>query len=196
MLFYEVFGNTSVDHPTPLIFLHGFLGSHLDWMPIIQELQNTYCCIAVDLPSHGKSTPSNDIFTSLETTLLSLSSSPLFLLGYSLGGRLAFSYGKKHPEKVKGLMALSAHTGLTTSLEKEKRASMDLLWQKRLETLPPTEFLALWYEQPVFASLHKRPELLQKLLQTRVYHNPKELADILGQVSLAKQPLYETFAHP
>ncbi len=196
MLFYEVFGNSSADHPFPLIFLHGFLGSHLDWMPIIKELQTSYCCIAIDLPSHGKSISSSDVFLSLETALLALSTPPPMLIGYSLGGRLAFSYGKKHPEKIKGLISISAHTGLTNALEKEKRMNADLLWQTRLETFSSEDFLTLWYQQPVFASLQKRPELLERLLKPRSYQHPKELAAILAQASLAKQPLYDAFAHP
>jgi len=123
MLFYEAFGSAQV---TPLIFLHGFLGSRLDLMPMIESLQNRYRCIALDLPSHGKSPRSNDVFAELEKTLLSLSkeATPI-LIGYSLGGRLGFAYGNKHPEKIKGLIALSSHMGLKTDLEKQERKKND-----------------------------------------------------------------------
>jgi 2-succinyl-6-hydroxy-2,4-cyclohexadiene-1-carboxylate synthase len=194
MLFYETFGSDPV---TPLIFLHGFLGSRLDWVPMIESLQNRYRCIAVDLPSHGKSPYFDDVFAALEKTLLSLSEDSLpILVGYSLGGRLALNYGNKHPEKIKGLIALSSHTGLKTKLEKHERKKKDLLWEERLKTLSSDEFLKLWYKQPVFASLQKRPELLKELLERRSYQNGLELANVLNQVSLRKQSLYDTFRHP
>ncbi len=196
MLFYETFGSPSVEHPYPLIFLHGFLGSRKDWMPIIESLQNSYCCIAIDLPAHGNSEHSENVFLELENTLTFLSSPPPVLIGYSLGGRLALSYAQKHPDKIKGLIACSAHTGLKTTLEKEKRQKQDLIWQGRLKTLPSEEFLTLWYKQSVFSSLQKKPQLLERLLKMRSYQNPIELASVLEQVSLSKQPFYDTFKHP
>lgn len=195
MLFYEIFGSLSITYPTPLVFLHGFLGSHLDWIPLIEKLQDRYMCIAIDLPAHGKSSYAEDVFSSVEKTLLSLATIPI-LIGYSLGGRIAFDYGKKHPEKIKSLIALSSHTGLKTAEEKEKRKISDLLWQARLENLSPQEFLTLWYKQPIFSSLQEKPELLHKLLEMRAYKNPKELSQVFNQVSLANQPLYENFKHP
>ncbi len=194
MLFYDTFGSSSV---TPLIFLHGFLGSRLDWMPMVESLQNRYRCIAIDLPSHGKSPHSDDVFAELEKTLLSLSkdTSPI-LIGYSLGGRLALTYGNKHPKSIKGLIALSSHTGLKTELEKQQRKKNDLLWEERLKTLSSDEFLNLWYRQSVFASLGKQPKLLEELLERRPYQNGIELANVLSQVSLSKQSLYDTFKHP
>ena len=190
MLFYETFGSPSV---TPLIFLHGFLGSRLDLMPIIELLQNRHQCIAIDLPAHGKSTYAEDVFGTLEKTLLSLSKdSPPILIGYSLGGRLGLAYGHKYPKKIKGLIVLSSHTGLKTDLERQERKRRDLLWEERLKTLSSDEFLKLWYSQPVFASLQKRPDLLKK----RAYQNGKELAEFLSQVTLSRQPVYDTFEHP
>jgi 2-succinyl-6-hydroxy-2,4-cyclohexadiene-1-carboxylate synthase len=195
MLFYETFGRTSLENPYPLVFLHGFLGSRLDWMPIIEKLKSKYCCIALDLPAHGQSNPSIDLFKSVEKAILKLNMTPL-LIGYSMGGRLAFSYGQEHPEKIKGLIAISAHTGLKTDLEKKKRIASDLIWQERLLTLSSEEFLSLWYRQNVFASLQNQPDLLKNLIKIRQYQNPRELADVLKQVSLANQPLYESFSHP
>lgn len=194
MLFYETFGSgSSLNQPYPLIFLHGFLGSLLDWMPVIDGLKKKYRCIAIDLPSHGKSQDFSDPFKALEEALLSFG--PSILVGYSLGGRLALKYGQQHPETIKSLIAISSHVGLQTSLEKEKRAVSDLVWEKRLNTLSCDDFLKLWYDQPVFSSLGQKPELLKALLKLRVYKNPKNLGDLLNAVSLAKQPFYHTFNH-
>ena len=194
MLFYETFGNAS--NPITLIFLHGFLGSRLDWAPIIELLKKDYFCIAIDLPAHGKSPYSANINLALEKTLFFLSPTPPLLIGYSLGGRLALSYGNKHPHKIRGVLAISSHTGLQNDLAKEQRNLEDLAWEERLKTLPCEDFLLCWYNQSVFSSLQKRPLLLKKILLKRKYNNPEELSQILLQASLSKQPLYGDFEHP
>ena len=38
-----------------LFFLHGFLGSKEDWLPLMRPLSRRFRCIAVDLPGHGES---------------------------------------------------------------------------------------------------------------------------------------------
>lgn len=194
MLFYETFGNTSIKKPYPLVFLHGFLGSRVDWMPVITLLQKEYECIAIDLPAHGKSSHSQNIHLEVEIALQQWPNA--ILVGYSLGGRLSLGFGQKHPEKIKGVIALSAHPGLSSKELRDHRLQNDLAWQNRLITLSSSDFLSLWYEQKVFASLQKRPELLKHLLNIRAYHNPNDLASILDQASLAKQPLYQNFQHP
>ncbi len=37
------------------VFLHGFLGSGDDWLPIMQSLAMTHQCFSLDLPGHGRS---------------------------------------------------------------------------------------------------------------------------------------------
>lgn len=37
-----------------LLFLHGFLGTGNDWLPIMQSLSISARCISIDLPGHGK----------------------------------------------------------------------------------------------------------------------------------------------
>ncbi len=194
MLFHATFGSPSVKHPHPLIFLHGFLGSHHDWIPVINQLQDSYLCIALDLPFHGSSQGSADPFSLIEHTLHAFPSA--LIIGYSLGGRLSLRYAQSHPTKVKGLVACSSHLGLATEKEKLDRMKNDLLWKNRLLSLSPQDFLLLWYEQTVFSSLKKKPFLLQSLLEERLYSNPENMAFILETFSLAKQPLYENFVHP
>jgi 2-succinyl-6-hydroxy-2,4-cyclohexadiene-1-carboxylate synthase len=194
MLFYKTYGKSSVKYPFPLVFIHGFVGSHEDWEPVLSYVSKEYECIAIDLPAHGQSPYTQDVYTELEHGLQKWKA-PI-LVGYSLGGRLSLQYGENHPEHVKGVIALSSHTGLASNELKEKRKEQDALWIHRLLTLSSEKFLSLWYAQDVFASLQKRPELLQHLLQIRTYNNCKELASILDQVSLAKQPLYTNSSYP
>ena len=180
----------------PLVFLHGFLGSHLDFLPIINDLKETFFCVAVDLPAHGRSPYTKEILPSVEK-LIEPFKNPI-LVGYSLGGRIALQLSHRLP--LKGLVAISSHIGLHSSKQKELRVQEDLLWKKRLETFSPEEFLKLWYKQPVFSSLQKNTNekrtLLNSLLSQRSYTNPEELALVLEEMSLAKQPFLDTSPCP
>lgn len=191
MLFSSSFGKLDAQ---PIVFLHGFLGSHVDFLPIIEDLKETFYCVALDLPAHGNSPYTKEILTSVEKSLKPFKK-PI-LVGYSMGGRIALQLAQRESLSLNGIVAISSHIGLSCLKQKELRALEDLVWKKRLETLSQEEFLHLWYKQPVFASLQKKPHLLSDLLSKRSYTNPSELALVLEEMSLANQPLLDTFPCP
>jgi 2-succinyl-6-hydroxy-2,4-cyclohexadiene-1-carboxylate synthase len=176
--------------------LHGFLGSHLDFLPLLDDLRS-YHCHLIDLPSHGKSPFISPILATIEehihTIIKTLSQKPL-LVGYSLGGRIAMQIAEKLP--IKGLFTFSSHIGLQNNTEKEERLDKDRLWQERLTTLSSKDFLTLWYKQAPFASLQRKPELLKNLYETRNLSNPHALSSLLEEIGLAKQPLLSSFPCP
>jgi pimeloyl-ACP methyl ester carboxylesterase len=51
----QVTDGDSTDRPL-VLFLHGFLGSKTDWLPVMKHLTPSAQCIAVDLPGHGQTT--------------------------------------------------------------------------------------------------------------------------------------------
>lgn len=192
MLFYRTFGNSNNQ---PLIFLHGFLGSSLDFHILTQELQKEYFCICLDLPGHGNSAYQTNTLLEVQKTIESLKITP-FLIGYSLGGRIALYLSQKTDLSLKGTIILSSHIGLSCPIQKKARLEKDLLWSQKLKTLSSKEFLQDWYKQTTFVSLQKNLYLLQKLLTERLFTNPLELALVLEEMSLAKQPLLNTFLTP
>jgi 2-succinyl-6-hydroxy-2,4-cyclohexadiene-1-carboxylate synthase len=158
----------------PLVFLHGFLGAAADWMSVCAKLPPC-SCIGLDLPGHGKS-------PFMETFEIDV---PRFhLIGYSMGGRIAMMYAKKCPEQIASLTLLSAHPGLKTEAEKEKRRESDAAWAKNLFELPIDEFLIRWYHQPLFHRF--KPDLSMRRKQNR-----EALAASLLHYSLANQPRFE-----
>ncbi|KXZ52492.1 hypothetical protein GPECTOR_9g536 [Gonium pectorale] len=47
--------------PPPFLFLHGFLGSSTDWLPLMRALAAAgHRCVALDLPGHGATRPAAD----------------------------------------------------------------------------------------------------------------------------------------
>ncbi|MEM8832858.1 MAG: alpha/beta fold hydrolase [Cyanobacteria bacterium P01_G01_bin.19] len=85
------------DQNKPIVlFLHGFMGCWQDFQEIADLLQPAFCCLLVDLPGHGKTEVSSDryyqmpeVAMAIVNLLKQLSIPRCFLIGYSMGGRLA-----------------------------------------------------------------------------------------------------------
>jgi len=160
---------------SPIVFLHGFLGTSADWAAVVQHLPAP--CIAFDLPGHGASP-----FTlQWEQTLTR--EEPFHLVGYSLGGRLALRYAQTH--SVLSLTLISAHLGLPSDSERQARATEERLWLNKLGTLPIDEFVRQWYDQPLFKTLSKDVCKMRTQNQNQV-----QLAHALQAFALSKQPCY------
>jgi 2-succinyl-6-hydroxy-2,4-cyclohexadiene-1-carboxylate synthase len=172
---------------TPIVFLHGFLGTGKDWKSLADHLKGR-TCLAYDLPGHGN-TPwtemdSNDLLSS------ALPPGKVDLVGYSLGGRLAMRFAFFHPTRIQSLTLLSAHYGLPTIEERENRLQSDRVWAQKILTSPFDEFLRDWYSQTTFSTLHDRNDLLQKLYSMRKPQKPKELVAAMLNYSLGRQECY------
>lgn len=86
--------------PTTLILLHGYGEDKSSFHPLMQALSAQFTCLAPDLPFHGETvwnesdpcTPKR--FSELIQAWLhaeQVSTQPLAILGYSMGGRIALS---------------------------------------------------------------------------------------------------------
>jgi 2-succinyl-6-hydroxy-2,4-cyclohexadiene-1-carboxylate synthase len=96
-----------------------------------------------------------------------------------MGGRIALR--SSQPK-----ILLSTHPGLQTSQEKSERLLQDQEWIQKLRHEPLESFLKAWYAQPLFDSLRQHPEF-SKILSRRLQQDPKALAQMLEQESLAHQ---------
>lgn len=170
----------------PLIFLHGLLGSAKDFMPMMNKLQPYFYCVAMDLPGHG----SSPLLTSLSfavtleailTTMYSLSLSKASFIGYSLGGRLSMLLHYYYPAYVEQAVILSAHPGLLP----EERAQHRRIQQQWMSVLQQdlNTFLALWYSQPLFATLDPK-----YIITERCDVNATSILYVMDTLCLSKQP--------
>lgn len=76
-----------------LVFLHGFSGDCREWQTVGEAFKN-YSRLYIDLPGHGGSADISvsgfdDVSALLRNTLLSYNILKYWLVGYSLGGRVA-----------------------------------------------------------------------------------------------------------
>lgn len=173
-LWYKTWGDSN--HP-PLIFFHGFMGTHDDFFSIIQDLSSQFYCIALDLPGHGHSANlSYNSLDAFEKDLLDfVSAYPNSLwIGYSLGGRICSSYYPKG--NAKGLVLISS---ALKALEKNDERELQIKtkeWKDHLEQNDFTIFLEKWFSQPLFKTLKANPSLYDLILKKRLAQDPKKIA--------------------
>lgn len=182
-LYYETCGDKT---NTPVVFLHGFLGSGRDWTEIIDLLNSDYFCVTIDLPGHGNSADVGKHCYQFENCAHSIVSiaaelglSKFDLVGYSMGGRLALYTALNFPDKISKLVIESASPGLKTENERKARVESDNLLADKIQNTPITNFVNDWYQQPIFQSLKLHPEKLKSMIHTRQKNSPDGLANSL-----------------
>jgi pimeloyl-ACP methyl ester carboxylesterase len=107
--YYAVYGTGD-----PLLLLHGGLGQIEMFGPNLTKLAESRQVIGVDLQGHGR-TPLGkraislvDIGNDMAGVLEHLGYGAVDVLGYSLGGGVAFQFAAQHPAMVRRLVLLSA----------------------------------------------------------------------------------------
>ena len=178
-----------------LVFLHGFSGDSREWR-LVGERLNDYPQLYIDLPGHGRSdtvavSDFAGVHQALRATLNSYNILNYWLVGYSLGGRIAISWAcDAAGTGLLGLITEGAHPGLSNDAARQDRWHNDSLWATRFARQPLAETFEAWYQQPVFAEL--TPAARQNLVALRKENNGPALARMLLATSLAVQPDYRT----
>ncbi|MDG6881792.1 2-succinyl-6-hydroxy-2,4-cyclohexadiene-1-carboxylate synthase [Phocoenobacter uteri] len=177
----------------PVVFLHGLLGSQQDWNKVLKNLQNhpKIRPLTLDLPFHGQSeticcNDFNEVCQQIHDTLQTQIDRPFYLVGYSLGGRIALHYHLfKNNPLLLGTIVEGANIGLETKSQRYVRWQNDIAWATRFETENIENVLQDWYQQAVFFDLDFAKK--QQLIQKRKSNNGKCIAQMLKATSLAKQ---------
>jgi pimeloyl-ACP methyl ester carboxylesterase len=98
----------------PVLLLHGGLGSIEMLGTVLQILAGSRQVIAVDLHGHGRTRLGEreishvDMGDDMDVILRGLGFGRVDVLGYSLGGGVAFRLAVQHPERVRRLVIVSA----------------------------------------------------------------------------------------
>lgn len=114
-----------------LLFVHGLGGYHQVWRKNIDELRQSYRCVALDLPGCGNSSKRNYSFTIdfLANTVLgfidSMQLKNVVLVGHSMGGQVVLAAAAKAHPAVKKAVVL-APSGLKEYSARDK--SRILYW--------------------------------------------------------------------
>lgn len=157
-LYYETHGAGR-----PIILLHGGLGSGEMFGPVLPALATGRQVIAVDLQGHGRTA---DIDRPIEIQLMADDIAALIdhlgldkpdLVGYSLGGGVAFFTAVKYPEKIGKLVIASAYF-------RSDAPDPEILKQQAQVSAAAAEFLKDTPMYELYQRVAPRPEDFPKLL--------------------------------
>lgn len=107
--YYEIHGQGE-----PLLLLHGGLGSISMFGPVLPALARGRQVIGVDLHGHGRTALGDreisliDMGDDLAVVLRELGYGQVDVMGYSMGGGVAFRLAVQHPQMVRRLVLVSA----------------------------------------------------------------------------------------
>lgn len=129
------------------------MGALDDWTEVVNAIDADW--LLVDLPGHGATPlgppPSLDRWArQLSRLIASAFSGPAFVVGYSMGGRLALRLAHVTPASVIRLALVSASPGLEDEDERAARRAQD---RRRSEAILSDfgAFRDSWYSAPLFA---------------------------------------------
>ena len=102
---YKTYGN----HSKTLLILHGLFGMTDNWHHIAGKLSDKYTIVVADLRNHGNSPHSSimnyDVMASDVMELLwNLNLDKVYLLGHSMGGKVAMNFAIQYPDKLHKLI--------------------------------------------------------------------------------------------
>ncbi len=160
-LYYETHGSGR-----PLILLHGGLGSGEMFGPVLPQLAARHQVVTVDLQGHGRTA---DIDRPLDAVLMAGDIAALIdhlqlatpdVVGYSLGGGVAFHTAAKYPAKVRRLVMVSANIR-PDAIYPEMRAQQGQVTAAAVDFMQDTPMYQLY--QRVAPRPQDFPRLLDKI---------------------------------
>ncbi len=122
-----------------VIFLHGSWHDSSQWENVMESLSEDFHCFALDLLGFGNSIPSklSNISISMEVECLhefvsTLNLESVYLVGHSLGAWIAIDYTLKHPDLVRGVVAISPEGLSVANWQKYSKFTRWLLAHPRI----------------------------------------------------------------
>jgi pimeloyl-ACP methyl ester carboxylesterase len=180
-LYYETQGSGR-----PLVLLHGGLGSGEMFGPLLPVLAERHHVIAVDLQGHGRTA---DIDRPIDLRLMAGDIAALIdhlglatpdVVGYSLGGGVAFHTAAQYPAKVRRLVMASANTR-SDAIYPEMRAQQGQVNAAAVDFMKDTPMYQLYQR------VAPRPEDFPRLL-TKIGESMSKDFDFTDEVRNLQMP--------
>ncbi|MDP5017596.1 MAG: 2-succinyl-6-hydroxy-2,4-cyclohexadiene-1-carboxylate synthase [Dolichospermum sp.] len=195
MFNYSLTGNF---HKSLILFLHGFMGNIHEFDQAIKLLFDDFSCLTIDLPGHGKTQILDDECYTMASTaaaiiqlLDELKIDQCFLIGYSMGGRLALYLTLHFPQRFIKVILESASPGLATETARLARIKNDTQIARKLSRMINKDdfydFLNNWYQQPIFGDIKNHTQY-QSMIVNRLTNHPLNLVKSLQFMGTGSQP--------
>jgi 2-succinyl-6-hydroxy-2,4-cyclohexadiene-1-carboxylate synthase len=188
---------------TTRVFLHGFTGSPRNFQPLIAAcpLEDRIYAPALlghdpeephpaadELPASGRFEAEVD---RLAAEIEARGLSPVHVIGYSLGARLALGLTVRHSTLIARATLIGVHPGLRTDSERQQRRASDADWCALFERDGLPAFVDAWEKQPLFATQQQLPAPLREAQRReRLRHTAAGLRLSLQCTGLSEMPNY------
>jgi pimeloyl-ACP methyl ester carboxylesterase len=193
---HEIFYFDNKMEGTPLLFIHGWLGSSLEWAYQLYHFNFKKHIILLDLPGFGKSDKPNINYTIEYFTkqvldfLKALEYNEIILIGHSFGGIVSQNITIQRPRIVKKLILISTSAALSSSIKER----FLVFWVKIGFKLFYTNFLRRIIEQIIpsdnreFNKLYQNTLKLPKSLVLNTFKNMNSKFDLKPELDTISQP--------
>ncbi|MEO0494753.1 MAG: alpha/beta fold hydrolase [Actinomycetota bacterium] len=177
-----------------VVALHGFTGDASTMRELADLIDPD--AIVPDLAGHGagphSANPAHYTVDAMAAAVLALTGEPIDLVGYSMGGRVAFTAACRHPERVRSLSLIGASAGLAGTDERQARAQADDDLAALIER-DLAAFVDRWMANPLFATQGRLGEAyLAASRAQRLGNDPVALATSLRRASTGRMaPLHD-----
>lgn len=170
------YGLTVVGDGEPIVCFHGFSESSYTWDSI--NLPD-YRLIRIDLIGHGDSDIPEEgaaytvpqMIEDLHTVIYHMVGDRYYLMGYSMGARIALSYALEYESEIKGLILESGSVGIASDAERLERRKADEDLAVHIENHDGAWFATRWAEAPIFESQKQLSEGVEELIYLRRSNN-------------------------
>jgi pimeloyl-ACP methyl ester carboxylesterase len=169
----------------PVLLIIGLTNFAYAWNETALALADRYRCVALNLRGHGDSGPSPereysfDLWdTDVQALVTTLELDRPVIMGHSLGGRVAFVYGARHPEHTQGVVVVDVGPGFP----EEAAATV----QKEFFGKMPADYES-WEAGLAYRRLRQSPSISDETLEARAPYALRQLPD--GRVIPKHDPL-------
>ncbi|KAJ0242827.1 2-oxoglutarate decarboxylase/hydro-lyase/magnesium ion-binding protein [Hirschfeldia incana] len=189
-----------------VLFLHGFLGTGEEWIPIMKGISGSARCISVDIPGHGSSrvqshaseTPTFSmevIAEALYKLIEHMTPGKVTIVGYSMGGRIALYMALRFSNKIEGAVIVSGSPGIKDPVSRKVQRATDDSKARMMVEHGLEIFMENWYNKGLWKSLRSHPHF-RKIVASRLMHDDVlSVAKVLSDLSTGRQPsLWEELA--
>ncbi len=183
-----------------LVFIHGFLGSSLNWGPTIHRLKKAqsegfvskdWAFSAVDLLGHGARKAPPEVKLDLNITVddleKQLPKSPFYVVAHSFGLRPALAYAKRYPTQIKALIVEDAAPELS---------QFGYQFLKKIFTQTPEEFSSRQEAKQYFDTEYGENSAMSRFLLSQIREKENKKLSWRFRVEQMLGLLEESFTLP
>lgn len=181
-----------------IVAIHGFTGDGTTMFPLVDEIRNGRPALLVDVVGHGRSEAPTNLehyaMSSVVDQILSLigphQPETVHLIGYSMGGRIAFSMAARAPWYFASVTTLSATPGIEDPVDRASRYDSDQAQANKLEEVGLETFIDEWLALSLFEPYRQAlsAEALEQTVAQRLQNTSVGLANSLRGTGTGSMP--------